>query len=140
MFLRVFLQSCISYCGEEVHRTKSAKQKKIQTILCKNKNIWVISFFDCIRVLDNLRARNFVKQNQQLNLKRKFSVSSDPKKLKIHDTNAIKLLNRLRLSFSHLNELKFWHNFRPTIDPMCSCGLEPEETLHYFWRCHFWAS
>ena len=107
MFLRVFLQSCISYCGEEVHPTKSANQKKIQTILCKNKNIWVISFFDFIRVLDNLRARNFVKQNQQLNLKRKFSVSSDPKKLKIHDTNAIKLLNRLRLSFSHLNELKF---------------------------------
>ena len=40
-------------------------------------------------------------------------------------------MNRLRLHFSHLNEQKFWHNLRATIDPMCSCGLKPETTLHY---------
>ena len=47
----------------------------------------------------------------------------------------IKPLNRLRLHFTHLNEHKFRHNFRATIDPMCCCGLEPETTLHYLLRC-----
>ena len=49
---------------------------------------------------------------------------------KIHGINGIKLLNRLRLQFSHLNECKFRHNLRTTIDLMSSCGLEPEITLH----------
>ena len=34
------------------------------------------------------------------------------------DTNEIKLLIRLRLNFSHLNEHKFWHNFNSIVDPM----------------------
>ena len=58
---------------------------------------------------------------------------------KIHDINGIKLLNRLRLHFSHLNEHKFWHNFRATIDPMCSCSLEPETTLHYLLLCNLYS-
>ena len=58
---------------------------------------------------------------------------------KIHDINGIKLLNRLRYHFSHLNEHKFRHNFRATIDPMCSCGLEPEATLHYLLRCNLYS-
>ena len=37
----------------------------------------------------------------------------------ILDTNEIKLLNRLRLKSSHLNEHKFQCNVRATIDPMC---------------------
>ena len=32
----------------------------------------------------------------------------------------MKLFNRLALHFSYLNEYKFWHNFRATIDPMCN--------------------
>ena len=58
---------------------------------------------------------------------------------KIQNINGIKLLNRLSLHFSHLNEHKFWHNFRATIDPMCSCGLEPETTLHYLLRCNLYS-
>ena len=49
----------------------------------------------------------------------------------IHDTNGIKLLSRQRLYFSHLNEHKFRHNFNDLLDPMCTCGLEPETTCHY---------
>ena len=36
--------------------------------------------------------------------------------------HGIKLLTRLRLDFSHLNEHKFRHNFNDTINPMCNCG------------------
>ena len=73
--------------------------------------------------------RSFGKKNQQFYLKRKFSVSSDPKK-----HNGIKLLNHLRLHFSHLDKHISRHNFRATIDPMCSCALEPETILHWLLR------
>ena len=47
----------------------------------------------------------------------------------------IRLLNRLRLSFSHLREYKFRHNFVDTLNPLCSCSLETEDTEYYFLRC-----
>ena len=53
----------------------------------------------------------------------------------IHDNSNIKLLTRLRLNFNHLNEHKFRHNFLDTINPMCSCGSEPETTDHFLFRC-----
>ena len=39
------------------------------------------------------------------------------------------------LSFSHLNEHKFRHRFKDTVDPMCKCGLETETTLHFLLHC-----
>ena len=53
----------------------------------------------------------------------------------IHDISGLKLLTHLRLNFSHLNEHKFRHNFKDTINPMCSCGFKPETSDHYLLRC-----
>ena len=52
----------------------------------------------------------------------------------IHDNNGIKLLTRFRLNFSHLNENKFRHNFLDILNPMCTCGSEPETTAHFLLR------
>ena len=57
---------------------------------------------------------------------------------KIH-TNSIKIMNGLILNFSHLNEHKFRHNFRATIDHMCSYGLEQETTLPYLLHCNLYS-
>ena len=38
----------------------------------------------------------------------------------INDAIGIKLITRLRLGFSHLREHKFKHNFRDTLNPLCS--------------------
>ena len=54
----------------------------------------------------------------------------------IHDPFGIKLLTRLRLDFSHLKEHKFRHNFRDSLNPMCACSLEPENTSHFLLYCH----
>ena len=43
----------------------------------------------------------------------------------------MKLLTRLRLNFSHLYEHKFRHNFRDTVNLMCSHGARIETTDHY---------
>ena len=58
----------------------------------------------------------------------------------IHDTSGIKLLSRLRLNFSHLNEHKFRHNFSDTIERMCNCGLEPKITLYYLLRGNLYST
>ena len=48
----------------------------------------------------------------------------------------LKLLTRLRLGFSHLNEHRFRHNFQDRLNPLCSCSLDIENTSHYLLHCH----
>ena len=48
---------------------------------------------------------------------------------------AIKLITRLRLSFSHLCQHKFWHNFQDALNPICSCGGDIETEIHYLLHC-----
>ena len=44
------------------------------------------------------------------------------------------------LNFSHLNEHKFRHGFRDTVDPMYKCGLETETTLHFLLCCRLYST
>ena len=53
----------------------------------------------------------------------------------IHDPLGVKLLTRIRLGLSHLREHKFRHNFQDTVNPLCTCSLETEDTNHFFLRC-----
>ena len=55
----------------------------------------------------------------------------------MNDAIGIKLITRLHLDFSHLREYKFKHNFRDTLNPLCSFDIEVESTSNYFLRCHF---
>ena len=52
----------------------------------------------------------------------------------IHDISGLKLLTRLRFNFSNLNEHKSRHNFKNTVNPMCSSGFGPETTVQYLFR------
>ena len=67
----------------------------------------------------------------------KFILPSASKVYYINDAIGIKLITRLRLGFSHLSEHKLKHNFRDTLNPLCSCSIEVESTSHYILRCHF---
>ena len=53
----------------------------------------------------------------------------------IYDPLGVRLLNILHLDFSHLRGHKFRHNFDDTLNLLCSCFLETEDTEHYFLRC-----
>ena len=57
----------------------------------------------------------------------------------IHNPVVVKLLTRLRLQLSHLNEHIFRHGFQDTISPMCSCNAEIESNEHFLLRCHFYS-
>ena len=52
-----------------------------------------------------------------------------------NDVSGLKLLTRLRVGFSHLREHKFKHNFQDTLNPLCPCSLDAEDTYHIFMRC-----
>ena len=52
-----------------------------------------------------------------------FVKTSENSVFAIHDNNGNKLLTRLR------------HNFLGTLNPMCSCGSEPDTTAHFLLRC-----
>ena len=48
----------------------------------------------------------------------------------------LKLLTRLRLGLTHLNEHRFNHNFQNCINPLCTCSLKVESTVHFFFHSH----
>ena len=50
----------------------------------------------------------------------------------IYNPYVIKLLTRLRLGLSHLNEHKFKHGFNDTTNPICVCGGGIESINHFF--------
>ena len=52
-----------------------------------------------------------------------------------HNTKGIKLVTRLRLGLTHLQEHKFKHSFQGTLNPLCSCDFDIETTSHYFLHC-----
>ena len=58
----------------------------------------------------------------------------------IHNPIGLKLLTRLRLGLSHLNEHKFKHNFQDCINPLCTCSLEIESLSHFFLHCHYFTN
>ena len=115
--LPVYLHSCIGYCGEGFYQTRSINQKNLRQFSTRIK-IFESSFFPyCIKEWNNL-SEELRKIKSTVQFKTKILSFIRPKEnsiFKIHDINGIKLLNRLRLHFSHLNEHKFWHNFRATI-------------------------
>ena len=55
----------------------------------------------------------------------------------IHDANGLKLLTRLRLGLSQLNEHKFNHNLKECVNTLCSCSLEVESVSHIFLHCRY---
>ena len=54
----------------------------------------------------------------------------------IFDPEGLKLLTRLRLGFSPLNENRFRHNFQESLNALCTCSLETENSSHYLLHCH----
>ena len=58
----------------------------------------------------------------------------------INNPVGLKLLTRLRLGLSHLNEYIFNHNFQNCINSLCSCCLEIESTSHFLLHYHHYTN
>ena len=98
------------------------------------------SFFPCV-IGDWNKLNPEIRRSGSYNIFRKSIwnfIRPSPKKVyNNNDAIGIKLINRLRVSFSYLREYTFKHNFRDTLNPLCSCSIEVESTSHYFLHSHF---
>ena len=98
------------------------------------------SFFPCV-IGEWNKVNPEIRRSSSYNIFRKsifnFIRSSPSKLYNINDTIDIKLITRLRLGFSHLCEHKFKHNFKDTLNSLCSCSIEVESTSHYFLCCQY---
>ena len=59
---------------------------------------------------------------------------------RVHNSVGLKLLTRLRLGLSHLNQHKLNQNFQDCLNPLCSCSLEIESFSHFFLHCHYYSN
>ena len=79
--------------------------------------------------------RNSASYNVFKNSILKFIRPSPNKIVQCHKPKGIKLVTRLSLGLSHLQEYEFKHSFQDILNPLCSCGLDIETTSHYFLHC-----
>ena len=54
---------------------------------------------------------------------------------RVFNPQGLKFLTQLCLGLSHLSKHKFRHKFKDCINPLCSCNLKVENTLHFFLHC-----
>ena len=137
-----YLQSYLSHYNYGEYQTRSACQNKMKTLSGRtkafNSSFYPYSIKQWCALSDEIR--NIVSVNKFKETTISFIRLKENSVFAIHDTKGLKLLTRLRLNFSHLNEHKFRHGFKDTVDPMCRCGLETETTLHFLLRCRLYST
>ena len=120
-----YLQNYLTpYDNVRTYLTRYLTQKSIKTFSGRTKAFELSFFPHCAKEWGNLseELRNIDSINTfQLSILN-FVMPRENSVFAVHDINGLKLLTRLRLNFSHLNEHKFRHNFNDTINLMCSWG------------------
>ena len=126
-----YLQSYLNHYDYGEYQTSSACQNKMKTLSGRtkafNSSFYPYSIKQWCALSDEIR--NIVSVNKFKETTISFIRLKENSVFAIHDTKGLKLLTRLRLNFSHLNEHKFRHGFKDTVDPMCKCVVETEITL-----------
>ena len=107
-----------------------------QTLCCRT-TVFQNSFLSTITVLIELESDINNIDSHAMCLKKIFTFIRplENDSYGIYDPLCVRLLDRLCLGFSHLREHKFRHNFVDTLNLLCSCCLETEDTEHYFLCC-----
>ena len=130
-----YLQSFLETYSQKTYSLRSQSSDKLKSIPCRTKTFKNTFFPYCIDEWNNLDKE--IRNAKSLYKFKKFLKTEKPENslYNFHDPVGVKLLSRLRLQFSHLNEHKFRHGFNDSVDPMCPCGSEVETTDHFFLRC-----
>ena len=109
----------------ETQKRSEGKGRKTQFCFV-SAQLHDVSFFENLKEVDNVfcvsKCHSWKFREIILNFIR-------PKENSIFaklEIKCLKLLTRLRLNFSHLNEHKFRDGFRDIVDLMCKWGLETE--------------
>ena len=128
-----YLANYLNINDHWVYKTRTSEHKNIKRFGTRTEN-FKQSFFS---FYINESRKLDISPRKAENIKRFKSMLKDFFNLKqkslfaIHDPAGVKLLSRLRLKISHLNEHEFCHNFKATLSPMCDCGSQSENTGHF---------
>ena len=137
-----YLQSYLNHYNDGQYQTRSACQNKMRTLSGRtnvfNSSFYPYSIKEWCALCEEIW--NIVSVNKFKEIIISFIRPKENSVFAIHDTKGLKLLTRLRLNFSHLNEHIFRHAFKDTIDPMWKCGLETETTLHFLLCCRMYST
>ena len=58
----------------------------------------------------------------------------------IHNPEGIRIIFQLRVGLSQLKYHKKRHKFQDTPSDICNCGLEAEDTVHFFTKCNLFTN
>ena len=120
------------------YSTRNQSNLELSQFFSRTKSFSNSFFPYCIKELNKLDTK--IKNLPSLSTFKKaplvFCKTEENSLFNVHNHIGVKYLNRLRLNFSHLNEHKFHHNFRDTVNPLCCCNTETETTSYYILRCH----
>ena len=131
-----YLYSYLDFPSQINYSLRSVSASVIKPSLSRTKSFKNTFFPYCINEWNNLTVE--IRNSKSVGAFKKL-IKCEKKEnsiFSIYDPLGVKLLTRLRLQFSHLNEHKFRHGFGDTIDNMCACGSEVETTEHFLLRCH----
>ena len=135
---------CPKYLNEYLPRLQFSHNSERNKLFAKMKchrDYYLYSFFPyCVNQWNTLdpAIRNTTSINSFKYALLQFIRPSKSSVYNIHEPFGLKLLTRLRLELSHLRDHKFKHNFQDTLNPLCSCSLEPETVKHYLLHCPFY--
>ena len=96
------------------------------------------SFFSSAVIEWNKLDSRLRKVNSFTDFKKNILIFIRPKANCDFNSNSSKgltFLTRLRLGLSHLRKHKFKYSFQDSINPLCSCSLDVESTIHYILHC-----
>ena len=97
----------------------------------------VIFFSSAVIEWNKLDSR-LKKAKSFTNFKKNILSFIRPKTSNVFNSNSskgLKFVTRLHVWLSHLRKHKFEHSFQDSINPLCSCSLDVESTIHYFLHC-----
>ena len=141
LFWKIINKSAPVYLSNLLPQKQISRNPYRQNLLysfSKNTNYFANSFFPYCTDQWNALDQN-IKNIQSISLFKKtllkFIRPYPAHVYDVTDYSGQKLLTRLRLKLSHLNEHKFRHNFRDTLNPLCTCSLEPETVKHFLLHC-----
>ena len=136
-----YLTSYLNTIEKPVYNTRASDQNKIRGFRARIEHFRQSFFPVCVNEWYKLDSSP-IEAKSIKHFKSMFKEFCNVKQrslFAIHDPVGVKLLSRLRLKFSHLNEHAFRHNFKYASSPMCDCGSETKTTDHFFLRCPFFA-
>ena len=122
-----------------VCNTGASDQYNIRRFRARTEHLKQLFFRFCVtkwyKIGSSVRKANSIKHLKSMF--KEFFNFKERSLFAVRDLVGVKLLSRLRLKFSHLNEHKFRENFKDSPSPMCDCGCETETADYFFLRDHF---